>query len=261
MIQPIEGATIKGLKLMLRALVKFCLRHSLTLQDLVESAKVVFIETASEEIQKHGHQVNVSRLSIMTGMHRRDVMRIYRNDVVVEGNTKLSSRVIGQWEQDARFHDASGKPRVLDENEFKRLVSLISQDLKAGTVLFELERVGAIERVKGGVKLKHAALVVQGNPGEAFELLGRDVEDLIYAVEDNILTDPKVPNLHARTEYDNISKKHLDLIKRWLLKEGSKFHREARNFISQYDKDINTSLTGEGKGRVVLGAFGWVSKN
>ena len=72
----------------------------------------------------------------------------------------MISRVVAQWENDRRFLTQAGKPRVLscdeDDSEFSELVRLVSKDLHPGTVLFELERSGIVERSKRGVRLnKH----------------------------------------------------------------------------------------------------------
>ena len=91
---------------------------------------------------------------------------------------------------------------------------------------------------------------------EGFELLAKDTEDLIGAVEENIFFPDDIPNLHARTEYDNIRQDALQEIKEWLYDEGSAFHKRARHFLSQYDLDIYPDRTyKEGRVKVTLGAF------
>jgi len=259
MITTESSTLIQCLRLMLRPVVRFCIRRTLSIQDLIESAKVVFLQVAAEELVLKKERVNVSRLSVLSGMHRRDVMRIYK-----EGRTKDESfgyitRVIGHWLQDDRFKGSSKKPRVLslegENSEFRKLCCCISSDVNPGTVLFELERVGAVERVKGGVKLKTRAYVPRNNPQEGFRLLAADAEDLISAVEENVFGAETTPNLHAKTEYDNVCCEDLPAIKQWLMREGSAFHAKVRNFLSAFDKDIHPQLRKEGGARVAVGTF------
>lgn len=246
------------LRRMLKPAIRFCLRRSLHVQDVIESVKVTFIEAACDELSMRGQQVNVSRLAAMTGMHRRDVMRIHREESVKEEPQGLVSRVIGQWQQDPRFNTKYGKPRVLsfegEGNDFQRLVGLVSHDLHPGTVLFELERIGAVRRSRAGLRLVARAYVPKGNAKEGYDMLASDAADLMSAVEQNLFEESNVPNLHAKTEYDNISTDAIPQIREWLLREGSALHQRARNFLAAYDRDINPAAR-SGGARVVLGTF------
>lgn len=58
------------------------------------------------------------------------------------------------------------------------------------------------------------------------------------------------------TEYDNVCLDELPKVKEWLLKEGTKFHKKARDFISKYDLDVTPNDKKIGGGHVFLGAFG-----
>ncbi len=257
-----EQAAAKCLRLLLRPIVRFCFRNSLVLQEIVEHLKMALVEEASEAMRRSGQRVNVSRISVMTGVHRREVMRLTDNAEPSQTPASLASRVIGQWEQDSRFHTAAGVPRMLsyegDQNDFKDLVRCVSQDLNHCTVLFELERIGAVERRKAGLRLMRPSVVLTGDMLEGFQLLGRDSEDLMDAALENILEKPKPAQLHARTEYDNISLEALPEIRQWLLDEGAAFHRRMREYLSALDKDTQPKLQGEAGGRVVVGTFGRV---
>ena len=97
----------------LRPLVRFCLKRSISVQQAIELLKQTFIEVAADELRKSGQSVNVSRLRVATGMHRRDVVRIFREGEVREHSSNLLSNVIGQWQQDRRFLTKTRKPKVL----------------------------------------------------------------------------------------------------------------------------------------------------
>ena len=102
------------LGLLMKPLVRYCLRHSQSIQDFINIAKVIFIEVAEEEIRKSTDKVNTSRLSVMTGLHRKDVTRIYRKreQPSIEPVSELW-RIIGHWEQSPLFTTSTGKPKVL----------------------------------------------------------------------------------------------------------------------------------------------------
>lgn len=248
------------LQRLLVPIMRFCVRQGLRVQEITEASKVALIEAAIAEIKQGDGIVNISRLSVVTGLHRRDVMRIYRDEEIKDSERGVVPRLIGQWQNDKRLITKAGTPRVLDcsgdRSEFAEVVKNISGDLHWATILFELERIGAVERTSNGVKLMMGAYVPKGDLEEGFKILCADTEDLLEAVEENIFAEPRVPNLHARTEYDNVNVQALPKVREWLYKEGSQFHKRARKFISQFDVDVHPTKGVKNKGgKVVLGSF------
>jgi hypothetical protein len=248
------------LRYLLYPVVKFCLRHSLKLQDLLELAKLSFLEVAEEELYRQGREVSSSRLSIMTGVHRKDVVRLKHDQAPPKKGPDLITRLIGQWQSDRRFSSKRKGPKVLSyesmESDFAALVASVSREVNPYTVLFELERVGLVKRTRTGLKLKSPVYFPKGSVKEGFRLLGSDVDDLLSAVEENVLAKPKVPNLHIKTEYDNVPASIVPRIRQWFLDKGSVLQEEARKYLSQCDRDINPELPAKGgRVRVALGTF------
>ena len=254
---------IRTLRLMVRPVITYCLRRGLSAQDLFEVIKRVFVELASDEIHHSGEKLTVSRLSVMTGIRRKEINRVTTSSESELSSSGVAIRVIGQWEQDRRFQTKGGKPRALtfegEDSDFTKLVRLISSDIGPATILFELERRGFVKHSRGRLKLVETAFIVRDDIEAGFEMLARDASDLVEAVEENLFGDCKIPNLHGRTEYDNVASTALPKIRDWLLTEGTKFHQKAREFVSQYDKDVNASLRHEEGAKVVLSTFSNVS--
>ncbi|MBX7144039.1 MAG: hypothetical protein K1X79_06270 [Oligoflexia bacterium] len=262
-----QASQSNTLRYMLRPLVRFCLRHSKHIQEFIDTLKVVYVEVALEELSKETKKINVSRLSVVTGVHRHDVVRIFRERrPPIRKSVGLLARVINRWENDSRYCSKAGAPRLLsyegDENEFKELVAHVSKTLNPGTVLYGLLRAGSVEKTARGLRLISKPLSLSQDPDKLYELLGRNVETLVEAAEHNIQFNPDPRNLHIRTEYNNVYKKDLPKIRQWLLREGRKFHAKARKFLSNCDADINPGL-GDSEGtaacRVALGSFSWTA--
>ncbi len=256
----------KCLVLLLRPAVSFCLRHSLRLQDLIECAKVAFVERSQVELSRIGTERNVSRLSAMTGVHRRDVQRCLDTPLSSDLATKDPvTKVIGHWQSSKQFSTKGGRPRALsvgdNQSEFARLVEHVSKDLHPGSIQFELERVKAVEVKDGKICLHARNFAPKEDPLALFEVAARDTDDLDRAVEENIFGENSLPHLHARTEYDNVRPEKIEELRRWLLKEGHAMHERVRKKISSFDQDINPVSSFVGKGlRVVFGAFSYVEK-
>jgi len=255
-----EQILIQCLQLLLKPVVSFCIRRSLALQDLIEAARGVFIRAAAHEMQEQGKKVTVSALSILTGMHRKGVVRILEEGESLSSSAKFASRVIGQWRHDKRFCTDAGKPRVLSygspDSEFTKLVHAVSTDIYPTGILFDLERVGAIERTKNGVKLLTQSYQTKHDPVEGFQLMARDTEHLMTTIEENIFSNDKSPpHFHGTVIYDNINADEFSKIQKWLFRESVAFQRKVDRFLAKHDLDIHPDSQGKGGRRVVLGIF------
>lgn len=258
---------LKCLGLCFRPVATFCLKHSIDFQELLEVIKSTLVEQAAQTLEEDGEKVNSSRLSILTGLHRREVQRIYKGEQK-QAHLSHTMRVIGQWQGDPDFTTKAGKPKVLrhegDHSEFADLVRKVCTDLHPGTVLFELERLGIVERDGAKLHLLNQAFMPKDDPEEIYKLYATDATHLLHAVDENIFADDPQRNLHIRTEYDNVELDAVPEIRTWLYREGNLLHQKAMNYISKFDLDLNPNPKKKGGARIVLGSFSRalkVSKN
>ncbi len=245
---------------MIRPIIRFCFKRSLNLQDLIESAKLVFLEVAEEELKSQDQKINLSRLSALTGVHRKDAFRIYKQGETKDETGGITSRVIGLWREHPKYIGKNKRPRVLsykgEESELAELLRMISSDIKSGAVVFALEQVDAVEKTPSGLKLKANAYVPKNNPSEAIRLVSNDANDLFEAIAANIdCTDDALPNYHAKSIYDNVAKEDVPALRNWLLKHCSAFQTKVEKHLAKHDLDINPNPKKSGGGRIVLGIF------
>ncbi|RMG41409.1 MAG: hypothetical protein D6719_08635 [Candidatus Dadabacteria bacterium] len=254
----------KRLLLLLEELIvpiaRLCLRHSLKLNDIVRVWKHALVRVAQAELIANKEKVSVSRISLMTGVHRQDVTRLREEPVPLAQEKDLISRVLGQWQYDPRFITKSGKPRVLEaegkDSEFAALVHSVSAEPNPYSVLYEMERSGVVERTPRGVKLKSRIHVASGGDmEEVLRMLAPDVADLSEAVYENLSGEDSIRNLHLRTEFNRVAEESVPEIKNWLLRQGSKFHKKVRDFLAKHDTDLNKKLKSKKTVRVVYGSF------
>jgi len=248
---------------LLKPAVRFCLKRSIGIRDLVEIVKSVFIDIASDELEAQSIKPTDSRVCAMTGI-QRTAIRHYREHGLQKGTTQYLYRVIGQWRRDPRFQSKSGRPRVLsvkgNESEFHELVRLISTHLHPKAVLFALSQVGAVEinENEGTVKLLAKGYTPRGSHIEGFQMLASDSENFVQAVMDNIKLgeeNKEPPNIHASTVYDNLDQNEIPKIRKWLDSQCYKLHQRAEQFIAQYDLDIHPDRKKKGGGKIFLGSF------
>lgn len=251
---------------MLEGIARFFLRRQVPFQHFVDLARAAYVRVAREELARTTSKINTSRISILTGISRVDVKNITSGDVDPERRSaNLVSRVLNRWEQDKQYRDGSGRVRPLtydsDNSEFYQLVASISQHLNPGTVLFELKRLELVEERGGKLKLLRAISKDDDSDRWRLQLAGMDMDTLLHAVHDNIEFGNEPRNPHYRTEYDNLVKSQLPEIKQWLKKEVDKFHERVRGYLSARDLDVNPEQEGEGGGRVVVSALGYIERS
>ncbi|MBN8547726.1 MAG: hypothetical protein J0M12_00275 [Deltaproteobacteria bacterium] len=253
------------LRLMLRPVVRFCFRRALKLQEFLDVTKQVFFEVATEELRSGSKAASTSKVALATGLTRREATRLAQEENAPEPAMNILTRIIGKWQSHPDFTNKKGEPIILScegkDSQFAALVASVTKDLNPYTALFELERVGAVERKGDKVALEVDVYVPSASVEEGFRILSRDSSDLIAAVEGNVVQQISPPHLHIRTHYDNIAVEHLPEIRSWLLEEGTKFHARVREFLALHDKDLNPRLVAQpGGARVALSAFSFTEE-
>jgi hypothetical protein len=249
---------------MVRPLARFCVSRGVKFQDFIQLSKAAFVSAAKEKLAHEGKEISHSRVGIMTGLQRPEVKRLLSNKPEKQPKD-IITRILGQWERDRRFLDGRKRPRPLEAQsktgEFAKLVRAVSKDLNPHTVRYELERLGFIKVEGGRVHLIQPEYILKGEPEQTLRFVSEDVQDLLVAGEENAFVSSDIPNLHARTHYDNIPDAHVEKIRESLLSLGKKFHQEARALLARFDRDINTKIPHEeGRNRVVVCTFSRVEE-
>jgi len=257
---PITNSSSIILRSLLRPAVRFALRRGVKVRTVIEELKSLLVAHAREELERLHEEVTASKLSVMTGLQRRDVQKLSLPipESAVQ-HLDLMTRIISQWCSHADFSRAA-KPRELSseggDSDFAQLVRSVSLDLNPATVLFELERLGLVEIEGKSIRLLWDAYQISGDIDAAYTLLQRDITTLVESVDSNIPQKSAIPNLHLSTQFDNISQAGLAKIRQWLLQKGAAFHAEVREFVGSFDKDINpTRYAEDGGARVTVGSF------
>jgi hypothetical protein len=256
---PIQNRSASILRNLLRPAVRFALRRGVKVRSIVDELKSLLIEEARRELRRAKQDLTVSKLSVMTGIQRRDVQKISSPLTESEQHLDLMTRLIGSWCSNEKF-SRKGTPIALSfegaQSDFAELVRGVSLDLNPSTALFELDRLGLVERKGQELKLLWNAYQISGDVDDAYTLLERDIRNLIESVDRNITQSSTIPNLHISTHFDNVSVNEIPAVREWLLKKGAALHAEAREFIGSLDKDLNPARYAEAGGaRVTLSSY------
>ena len=102
---------------LLRPIASVVLKCGMTWREFSELSKAVFVSVASDEFGIRGRPTNVSRVSILTGISRKEVKRQREllAEPAVSNPTKSTdaTRLLSGWHQDPAYIDGDGSPLAL----------------------------------------------------------------------------------------------------------------------------------------------------
>lgn len=224
---------IRALRQVLYPLVKLTLAKGVTYPQLQELLKAVFVEVAEKEFRLPGKEQTDSRISLLSGLHRKDVKRLRTEPATEESVTSrsipLGAQVVSRWSGDPDYLDSDGLPRPIprhgnnpDEPSFGRLVASISTDIRARALLDEWLQQGIVERSDDDkISLKLDAFVPQAGIDEKLFYLGNNLHDHAAAATHNICGDGK-PLLERCVHYNGIASDRINSLQTMAETKGMK---------------------------------------
>jgi len=194
-MENIKKTLSKAVIRMLNPIVHMLLRYEISHSEFTELARRSYVRVAFDYFSIPNRKKTNSRVSVITGLSRKEVVRLRTIDEAQEPVTKgplnRATRVIGGWLSDADFLDEKNEPKILplreDQHSFDELVARYSGGITARAVLDELIRVGVVTKLgKTSVKLKHHGYVPENSDAEKIEVLSAHVSDLLGTVLHNL---------------------------------------------------------------------------
>ena len=188
-----EDIYIKALRRILRPMLRVLISRGITLPTLVQLIKRVYIE-AAQDFSIPGKQLTDSRISLITGLHRRDVKSI-REELATEvpavAYVPMGARVISVWTGNADYLTEEGMPKALNKNgagSFEELVASVNKDFRARTLLDEWLSKGIISNTDDGLLQLHVeAFVPSENEQEMLAFFGANIGDHVATAAHNLM--------------------------------------------------------------------------
>jgi hypothetical protein len=179
-----------------RPLVRFALLNGLKFQSLSDLLKAIYVEQARKLPDQENERVNVSQLSVATGLHRRDITRLLdeADDEVIPTEPPLEAEVFTRWITDPRFRDKQGQPlellrvgRQMDEPSFDMLARTVTKDIHPRAVLDSMLRLNLVqENGTGLIALRAQAFVPQPERKKMLDFLAHNLRDHTAAATSNM---------------------------------------------------------------------------
>ena len=230
---------------LLKPLARILLRHNVSFLTFSDLAKRVFVEVAEETFPPQGRKQSDSRIAMLTGLSRKEVLRVKRlphpSDDEAMAQQERSTRVISGWTRDPRFLDAEGDPLPLhfdgQEGSFCDLARRYSGDIPPRAVLDELFRVGLAERQEdGSIRLIARGYIPQTGTAEKLSILGVEASDLLNTIDHNIHTEGEPPYFQRKVCYYNFPNRHLPELRELTRRRSQELLEEMNRWMAEHDE-------------------------
>ena len=226
------ASLVTAVRKVLYPLVRLLLNFRIVFPQLAELLKSVYVEVAEKEFRLPKKPQTDTRLSLLTGIHRKDIKRL-RTQAVTDRSTPAAintgSRLVARWVGDARYLDAQQQPKILpmkaaaNEVSFELLVQEIcKRDLRPRVILDEWLNLGVVSLdTDKNVQLNTQAFIPSKGFDEKAFFLGHNVSDHLAAATHNIL-DQQPAFFERCVYYDGLSEDSIQQLQALVNDQGMK---------------------------------------
>jgi hypothetical protein len=196
---------------LLRPWIRILIRYGVGLNDFIETVKRVYVEVANEYITAGKGRITDSSVSIMTGVHRKDVHRIQEeleSAAPIPAPMSLLDAVQITWTGQSRFLTKAGLPRALPRRThsklakpskgptFEDLLEEVTKGVSPRAVLDDWLRLGVVSlNSRGEVAWSHQDQLI----GDELDRIRRSViasTDRITSAMEGIVGNPSSHYVH-----------------------------------------------------------------
>ncbi|MGI9303756.1 MAG: DUF6502 family protein [Gammaproteobacteria bacterium] len=248
---------------LLKPLARILLRRGISFGAFIDIAKRAYVDVAEREFTVEKRKQTISRIAVLTGLHRKEVARVQKLPPIEESELderyNRAARVISGWLRDPAFLDHKGDPDTLEfegENSFSELVKLYSGDMPPRAVADELIRVGAVELTRHNeLRLTSHGYVPTVGESDKLQVLGTDTRDLIETIDHNITHAPEEARFQRKVTYDNVPVEAITQFRRLTGKLGQGMLEQLNDWLAEWDRDSGGKIEGKGRARLGLGVY------
>lgn len=253
----------------LRPFVRYLVEQGWTYGMLTELLKFVYVTEVLANDRRSGNaNPTDSRVSLLSGIHRKEVRRIREElaaspgDIQLREDANIAAQIIATWLSCADYQDVAGIPRVLSLRAsdhvpgFDALVTRVKADMRPRTILDELLRTGVVSVDNDKVTLvRHGYVSDLQEDGLAF--MADHISDHLQATTHNLRGD--TPAYFEQSVYfDQLPPHLLEQIRSELRALSEKTLQQAyRSVIKSKNSDVTilADTVDNGLKRMRLGIY------
>lgn len=248
---------LREARVLMAPVVRWLLRHGVHYGAFAEMLKGVFVAVAREELTQAQAKTTDSAISVMSGVHRKDVRAIGADPgaLPLPRCVPLAAQLLARWRADARFVDVGGEPKALPRSgagdSFEALAREISSDVHPRTLFDELLRLGLVALDVDVVRIaRPAARPAPGIEDGTAEFSTRAADHIAAAVHNLTLGGPKF--LEQSLAVDGLSS---DSAQRLHEAAQALWQRMFETLVSNARDQVRATPSAEGDARVRFGVY------
>ena len=258
---------VKALVAIFRPLVKLLIRFQINHGYVNQLLKSIYVNVAENDFKVSGAEQTDSRISMLTGIHRREVKRLRTpldDGLVMPETVSVGTQILTTWITDPRFIH-KGEPKKLPKSTkgdiigFDALVSSISkQDLRTKVVLEEWLHHGLVQIDNEGlIELQTEAFVSETGFDEKAFFFGKNLYAHIAAGAHN-LDGGEPPQFDRSVFYNHLTEDSITTISTLIEKQGM----ETLKIVNAKANELQKKDRGEknATGRINFGSYFWVEE-
>ena len=256
---------LSACRVMLRPIVRMLLRNGVMWKEFSEMSRGVYVEVAGADYGISGRPTNVSRVSLLTGLTRREAKK--QRDLLTGGEperpekTNNAMRLLAGWYKDPDFLDESGEPRaIVRDGEafcFVELHRRYGGDIPAVAMLKELISTGSVTET-GDRKVVAVSRYYMPDPmdPEAVTRSGSVINDLGTTVAFNLARESNDRSrFEGRASGASIPADMIDEYRDFLETQGQAFLERVDDWLESNEMRTDPAIDGKEVVRLGVGVY------
>lgn len=235
----------KAVSIILTPLVRTLIRHGIAHSEFSDLAKRVYINVVYRDFSIPKRKTTYARVSTLTGLTRKEIIRITEPDKKTVKKTKKplnrATQVLGGWMTNKNFIDGKGQPLELPIKSDKQacfydLVDKFSGDVSGGAILEELIRVGAVEKMENGnVKMTEQGYVPKNSQAEQLQIVSTHFADMLTTGIHNIENEKDDARYQRAVVYQNVPNHLVEAFKQFS-------DEKSQQLLVEYSEWLQTKI-------------------
>ncbi|ASJ71958.1 DUF6502 family protein [Granulosicoccus antarcticus] len=263
MSETLKLSLAKSVVSILRPMIRLLIRFEVTHLELSELVRQTYVEVADRDFAIEGEEMTISRVAVLTGLSRKEVVRL--RNLLDESTTSLkqkpnrAQRVVQGWLADKEFLDRKRNPRVLPikghKSSFVTLVKRYSGDITYGAVLEELNRSGVTSQPdEYSVALVNPAYIPHADDLDQVRILSMCVADLFWTGVSNVDADPGDKMFQRQVTYNLLDECSAHDFKVYSTEKAAELIADLNKFLAKKREQAGKKTYGKSK-RVGMGIY------
>jgi len=247
----------------LRPMIRLLIRFEVTHLELSELVRQTYVEVADSDFAIEGEEMTISRVAVLTGLSRKEVVRL--RNLLNENTTSLkqkpnrAQRVVQGWLSDKEFLDRKKNPKILplkgEKSSFVKLVKRYSGDITYGAVLEELNRSGVTSQPdESSVELVNAAYIPHEDDLDQVRILSMCVADMFNTAVANVEADPDNKKFQRQVTYNLLDENSAQEFRVYSSKKAAELIADLNKYLARKRELAGKKTRGVSK-RVGMGIY------